>query len=80
MAEPKEATEFLGVVDFYGVLLPGALLAGLIADQAWVQTLLGKFHRFEGETARLLFFAAAALLLGRVVSALGSSLDWVYDR
>lgn len=70
---------FIGLMDFFSILLPGALVTWLLMDQAgpWV---LGKarYQALAGTAgwAALLF---ASYLLGHLVFLLGSWLDGFYD-
>jgi hypothetical protein len=68
----KPADFFLGIIDFLGVLVPGAVLVFL--EAAWI-------HRIFGEVSPLqppwLVFAAASYLLGHLLLALTEALNWL---
>jgi hypothetical protein len=67
----KPADFFLGIADFLGMLVPGAVLVFLEAD--WI-------HRIFGVSPLQppwLVFAAAAYLLGHLLLALTEALNWL---
>jgi hypothetical protein len=72
----KPSDFFIGVLDFFAILLPGAAAAYLIAEQAsarhWHSTLSG-----WSATAA---FAMVAYVLGHLIFLLGAYLDSAYDR
>ncbi|MEI6758501.1 MAG: NUDIX domain-containing protein [Chlorobium sp.] len=71
---------FIGLIDFFSVLMPGAMLAYLGKDWAAAQFGLGNgFPLNSAETGAVFFFAS--YLLGHIVFLLSSSLDdLVYDQ
>jgi hypothetical protein len=65
---------FVGLVDFFSVLMPGGLLAYLGKDLA-AQALLGKYsYKLEGTEAWMVFLFAS-YLLGHFIFLIGSVLD-----
>ncbi len=70
---------FIGLVDFFSILMPGALLAYLGKD--WAGSVLLKQSSFPLDSSeRLVVFLFASYLLGHFVFLLGAFLDeWVYD-
>lgn len=72
-ASPKLGDFYIGVLDFFSILLPGLIAAGLIA---W------HFHQVP-EKPELLFWAVILVggyVLGHLLHAAGGVLDWlVYD-
>jgi 8-oxo-dGTP pyrophosphatase MutT (NUDIX family) len=62
---------FIGLLDFFSILLPGALLTYVLME--WVG-----FHRLEG-TEDWAVFLFASYLLGHIVFLAGSWLDDFYD-
>lgn len=83
--EQKPGDFFIGVVNFFAILLPGAVLSffsmGLASAYAndrrhifgFVQTVT------QGEVQRWVIFIIASYLLGQFVFLLGSPLDKVYN-
>jgi hypothetical protein len=76
----KPADFFLGVVDFFSIVLPGALLAFLFLDFAR-QNVFGKLMpTIDGTVAGWISFALASYLLGHLASLIGARvLDSIYD-
>ncbi len=69
---------FIGVIDFFSVIMPGALLAFLLKDS--LAPLLGPgIDRLQGAEAWAAFLFAG-YLLGQLIFLLGSLLDDSYDR
>jgi hypothetical protein len=77
--ERKPADFFVGVIDFFAVLLPGALLAALLAPWAKKWLIGSVFPPLEGDTAPWAAFLFASYLLGHIVFLLASFLDYLYD-
>jgi hypothetical protein len=78
----KPSDLYLGVVDLFGILLPGALACLLFLDiaQRWIfnDSLLPKLH---GDVQLVAAFVIGAYLLGLITDAIGSvGLDWLTDR
>jgi len=69
---PKASDFFLTVVDFFAILVPGAVLAYLVSDLNWIGGALPALD----SGGRWVAFAVAAFLLGQVLYALGS---WLLD-
>src|SRR4029077_790050 len=66
---------FIGVIDFFSVLLPGAVLTFFVKDDLW--RLLG----YMPGAAELAIFLIISYLLGHFIFLLGAAwLDWVYDK
>lgn len=68
---------FIGIVDFFSVWLPGAILVFLLKD-VFVVFLLGG-HPPAGAEGWVLF-GFGAYLAGHFVFLVGAKLDWLYDR
>lgn len=76
--EPEKL--FLGVIDLFAVLLPGALLTFFAQDWLGPKLLGDGYDQLEGATAGLAFLVAS-YLAGHVLFLVGSLLDeLVYDR
>src|SRR5262249_33584428 len=75
-SEAKVPGQLIGVTDFFSILMPGALLAFLLKDNAGkvFGTILPKP---EGELAQWITFAVASYFLGHLLHAAGSLLDWL---
>lgn len=69
---------FIGVIDFFSVILPGTLITYLIKDAAW-KVLFG--GQYPTGTEGWAFFLISSYLLGHFIFLLGSLLldDLVYD-
>ncbi len=78
MAKPSDF--FVGVLDFFAILLPGAIAAALLAPRLspWLFG-DGLLPPLQGEAARWSGFLVAAYFLGHLVFLLGSRLDWAYN-
>ncbi|MGE3163993.1 MAG: NUDIX domain-containing protein [Planctomycetota bacterium] len=70
---------FIGLMDFFSILLPGALLTYLLMDDVGPVVLGDRHAELTGAQAwaAILF---ASYLLGHLVFLLGSWLDGIYDR
>jgi len=79
MFEPQKI--FIGLVDFFSIFLPGALLAYLGRHRA-VQIFAGPTGSYNLDTnEHLIVFLFASYLIGHLVFLLGSFIDeLVYDR
>jgi len=78
----KPSDFFVGVIDFFAVLLPGAIVVA-IADRHTPEFLVGPggiLPRMEGDAERWIAFLFAAYLAGHLLFLIGASLDKaVYD-
>jgi 8-oxo-dGTP pyrophosphatase MutT (NUDIX family) len=75
--EPQKI--FVGLIDFFSVLLPGALLTYILRDDLGM-FLLGNHYQTLTDTERIAIFLFSSYLLGHFIFLLGSLLldDW-YD-
>src|ERR1700692_3514265 len=71
---------FIGLVDFFSIFMPGAVLAYLVKDWEALKFLgLAKDFPFNGSGEAAMFFFAS-YLLGHLTFLLSAALDeWVYD-
>jgi hypothetical protein len=69
---------FVGLMDFFSILLPGALLTYLLADQVGPVVLGDRYGRLDGAEAGAVFLFAS-YLVGHLVFLFGSFLDELYD-
>ena len=70
---------FIGVIDFFSILLPGVLLAFLA--RGWAEPILaGVSNRPPRGTEGWIVFLVASYLLGHLAFLLGSQVDRLYDR
>lgn len=78
----KPGDFYVGLVDFFGVMLPGALLTLLGFDASDAYLFNGRFMPvLHGELAVGAAFLGASFLLGKAADALGSVMfDWLTDR
>ncbi|MCX6592249.1 MAG: hypothetical protein NTZ56_12065 [Acidobacteria bacterium] len=77
---PKPSELYLGVLDFFAVILPGAIAAAIL-QQAWGSAVLGTVVTLpKSETAQWAAFLVTAYLLGHLIFLVGSYVDPVYDK
>ncbi len=70
---------FIGVIDLFSILLPGAVLTYLFQDQAGTLILGEKYSRLQG-TEGWVVFLFSSYLLGHFLFFIGSWMDdYVYD-
>jgi 8-oxo-dGTP pyrophosphatase MutT (NUDIX family) len=69
---------FIDLMDFFSILLPGALLTFLLMDVAGPVVLGDRYEKLAGAEAWTAFLFAS-YLLGHIVFLLGSWLDEIYD-
>jgi hypothetical protein len=76
----KPADFFIGVMEFFAVLMPGALLAFLWLD-AGRGLFEGPLPSLPGPGSRWIAFFVSSYILGHLLHHVGELLDtWVYDR
>ena len=72
---------FVGLVDFFSIVLPGALLAFLCKDGAETQLFGGVLPQLGTQAGGWVAFILAAYLFGQFVSLIGAGfMDWLYDH
>ncbi len=76
MAKPSDF--FVGVLDFFAILLPGAIAAALLAPR--VPLFSGLLAAPPGDAGQWALFLVAAYFLGHLVFLAGSWLDGPYNR
>jgi hypothetical protein len=77
--EPQ--TFFIGIIDLFSVLLPGALATALLRHVEKNESLSKIFTPFTDSNARWATFLFASYLLGHFIFLLGSILDeLIYDK
>jgi len=70
---------FIGLIDFFSILLPGAILTYLEID--YLNILLNGVFENEESTKFTIAFLISSFVIGHFVFALGSLLDkYIYDR
>ncbi|MFC3550086.1 NUDIX domain-containing protein [Lysobacter cavernae] len=69
---------FIGLMDFFSILLPGALLTWLLMGEVGPVVLGARYAKLDGAQAWAAFLFAS-YLLGHLVFMLGSWLDELYD-
>ena len=69
---------FIGLMDFFSILLPGALLTYLLMGEVGLVVLGDRYARLAGAEAWAAFLFAS-YLFGHLVFLLGSWLDEFYD-
>lgn len=76
----KPADFFVGLVDFFAILLPGALLAFVFKDVAAKHVFGVALPRIGNQVEGWVAFTFAAYLLGQFVSLVGATfMDRIYD-
>jgi 8-oxo-dGTP pyrophosphatase MutT (NUDIX family) len=76
MFEPQKI--FIGIIDFFAILLPGALFTLLIRDEAARRFFDAGYYYPDGPKGWVIF-GFASYLLGHFIFLIGSDLDKVYD-
>jgi hypothetical protein len=77
----KPSDAFLGVIDFFSTLVPGAIALFLLIDQSWLHRPEGWPVIVRGSTEGWVVFLVSAYVIGHVIASLGSMLfDRLYDR
>lgn len=72
---------FVGLVDFFAIVLPGALLAFLCLDLAEKNVFGTILPTIRNQAEGWAGFLLAAYLFGQFVSLIGATfMDWLYDR
>lgn len=69
---------FIGLIDFFSIILPGALLTYLLKGWAGPEVLGHAYFHLEGTEAWMVFLFAS-YLLGHLIFLVGSYLDVPYD-
>src|SRR5256885_4363402 len=77
----KPSDAFVGMLDFFAILLPGALLTLIVMVPARRYLFDGNIlPPLQGEAQSWVAFVFASYLLGHFVFLLGSHLDSFYDK
>lgn len=73
---------FIGVIDFFSVLLPGAILTYLLMDDIGPRLMGSNSYAHMNGVEAWLAFAVSSYLAGHFIFLIGSFLldEWVYDR
>lgn len=69
---------FIGLMDFFSILLPGALLTWLLMDEVAQAVLGNRYTQLAGAQAWAAFLFAS-YLFGHLIFLIGSWLDEFYD-
>lgn len=75
----EPASFYLGVIDVFSIMLPGALLAYFVPELLSLSTDVALLQQPGNEPHEWLVFLFAAYLFGHIVFLLGSFLDRPYD-
>jgi hypothetical protein len=76
--KPNEV--FVGVVDIFAIILPGALLSLLVTDLARNHIFNGLIlPHIQGDAQGWAIFVFSSYFLGHFIFLLGSHLDWLYS-
>lgn len=70
---------YLGVIDFFSIMLPGGVLAFFVAGPVQEHVFGPLFPAIPAGGAGWVIFLFAAYLLGHIVFLIGSYLDLIYD-
>lgn len=78
MADPKPSDLFLGVIEFFAILLPGAAFVYLV--QPWTASFVPVELRPPDDTTRWIVFLVLSYIVGHVLHAFAGKLDRsIYD-
>jgi hypothetical protein len=78
--DTKPSDFFVGVIDFFAVILPGALLCSMLVPLAQGHLFGPIVPPFAGRAEVWIAFLFASYLMGHLVFLLASFLDPVYDK
>lgn len=70
---------FIGLIDFFSIILPGAILVYVIKEEAW-HWAFGHERALPGDTEGSLVFLLASYLMGHFIFLLSAWLDELYDH
>lgn len=81
----KPSDVFVGVIDFFSTLVPGAIATFFLLTASWYQDPDWWPYIERGSPEGWVVFLVSAYVLGHLIAAVGSSLldplyDWVYKR
>jgi hypothetical protein len=77
----EPGTFFVGIIDFFAVLVPGAVVVYLLSPEAEHLVSTFVFPRRMGENEGLMLFAFASYVFGHFIFLMGSLLDpLLYDK
>lgn len=77
----KPSDVFVGVIDFFSTLVPGAIATFFLITTRWYQLPVGWPYIERGSPEGWAVFLVSAYVLGHLIAAVGSSLlDPLYDR
>jgi hypothetical protein len=77
----KPADFFIGVVDFFAIILPGALLSYLALEAATQETVYSMMPALRGTAQGWVAFTLSSYLLGHFASLIGARfLDPLYEK
>lgn len=76
----KPSDVFIGVTEFFSIMMPGALLSAALADGVSDRLFGPILMSLEGETARWAAFLVASYFLGHFAHMIGSYLDPLYNE
>ena len=78
---PEEPADlFIGVVDLFAILLPGAVLAALLGNVGYERLIGDLLPTLTTDAAKWLAFAIASYFLGHFLVLIGAAFDPLYDR
>jgi len=77
----KPSDFYVGLIEFFSIILPGALLAFLCLRLSSHHVFGDLLPPIQSSTEGWVIFAFAAYLLGQLVSLIGAAfMDWLYDH
>ena len=76
----KPQNFFIGVVDFFSVWLPGAILTWCLVIMYYNPGIEKTLRISDNETVRIIFFLFATYVIGSILFGFSSLLDILYDK
>lgn len=76
----KPSDVFIGVTEFFSIMMPGALLSAALAESVSGRMFGPILMNLESEAARWAAFLVASYFLGHFAHMIGSYLDPLYNR
>lgn len=80
MAEYKPSDFFIGIIDFFAVLLPGAIFCFIFRDFAQNRIFGPVLPHLNGDPQNWIAFVLSAYLFGHFLLSFGARLDPLYDK
>lgn len=76
---PKPSEFFVGLLDFFAILLPGAILSAILAPRLGPFILAPLVPEPTSDPGRWVVFLVSSYFLGHLIFLAGSSVDGLYN-